>query len=141
MNLERSENLIDHELFWRCRRLQSERVFSQGRYLWKLQRQLRDRGGQEGNIGLLTPDSEGAFVAALLHLYKDPLHQSKKKRSRTMQSEMREAAIATYGSTPRKDENLPRDSLRCALTHQYYDQKLVKAVRIVPASVRSRAAL
>lgn len=106
------DNLIDKKTFLKSRKASGERLLSQGGYIWKLQQQLRDREEQDD---------------------KDPLKST--KISRTMQSDMRRAAIAAYGSRPPENENEYSKCLRCAVTHEYYPAMFVKTAHIVPTSV------
>lgn len=70
-------------------------------------------------------------MLALLHLYKDP--PTSKKRSMTMQTQMRIDAIKAYNPRPREDEDVNSPWVRCAVTCEYCDPDLVNTAHIVPA--------
>ncbi|KAI9775410.1 MAG: hypothetical protein M1816_005938 [Peltula sp. TS41687] len=117
------------------RRDADKRIISLGDDLWRLKRNLREVEEKAGKIATLTPDSDHAFTATLLHLYKDPA--TTRKRSRAMQANMRREAIEVYSALPREGEKEmpPKDWARCTLTGKYYMSPLVKAAHIVPASI------
>ncbi|KAI9765047.1 MAG: hypothetical protein M1840_007872 [Geoglossum simile] len=91
LDLEANQSLIDRKSHRNACRSMRKRNFSLGDELWELRRQLRAHDESIGVVAALIPDSEGAFVSALLHLYKDP--RISKKRSSTMQSDLRANSI------------------------------------------------
>ncbi|KAI9861248.1 MAG: hypothetical protein M1813_005421 [Trichoglossum hirsutum] len=91
MDWEMSEKKLDEKVYRTAQRLNNSRIVSLRDDLWQFRRQLRMHDGKAGMFELLTPDSEGAFAAALLRLYKKG-----ESRDTTMQSNMRRDAITAY---------------------------------------------
>ncbi|KAI9684826.1 MAG: hypothetical protein M1829_000201 [Trizodia sp. TS-e1964] len=60
---------INHKEFKDIRRTYNERTVSVGDNLWNFRRLQQKKLEQLGKVQILTPDSEGAFVAVLLSLY------------------------------------------------------------------------
>ncbi|KAH0538715.1 hypothetical protein FGG08_004732 [Glutinoglossum americanum] len=153
IELEREELALDRdEMGWEiehkmmedrecraARRTINRRIVSLGDDLWQLKRKLRAIDEKDGKVALLTPDSEGAFTSALLHLYKDP--NTSRKRSSAMQKEMRRSTIEAYDATrPTVDDSPDKDWLRCQVTGEFFPPDSVKAAHIVPASLGTELA-
>lgn len=56
----------------------NKRIISLGNDLWSEQEELRRQEEEEGRVLKLGPDTKGAFIHALLALYKDPRGSKKK---------------------------------------------------------------
>ncbi|KAI9779316.1 MAG: hypothetical protein M1839_007424 [Geoglossum umbratile] len=129
-----SEKKLDGNVYRKAQRSTNKCIISLGDDLWQCRRQLRTYDEKAGKLELLTPDGEGAFAAALLHLYKDP--QKDKNRDTTLQSNMRRDAITAYrslGSDVEKvDDPQITTGIRCALSGEYFQPTHVKAAHIVP---------
>ncbi|KAI9768414.1 MAG: hypothetical protein M1839_004111 [Geoglossum umbratile] len=139
MDWEAERKMVDNMKYRAAQRTINGRIVSVGDDLWKLRRELRTINEMDGKVSILTPDSEGAFVSALLHLYKDPA--SSRKRSSAMQSEMKCSTIEAYNATCSATDNSPDKSwLRCQVTGEFFPDDLVKAAHIVPASLGAELA-
>jgi hypothetical protein len=136
-DLEASQNRIDHKSHRDACRSTNKRIISLGDELWELRRKLRAHDESVGKAAVLTPDSEGAFVSALLHLYKDP--RTSKKRSSTMQTDMRKKAIIAYNAFATKgdieSDNAGPGWLRCTISGELRPEAEIKAAHIVPANL------
>ena len=102
-------------------------ITSLGNDLWAEQEELRRQEEKEGRVLKLGPDTKGAFIHALLTLYKDP--RGSRKRSSTIQSHMKETAIKFYEAgkdTPFKGK------VWCCISQDFFDQENVRAAHIVP---------
>jgi hypothetical protein len=130
LGLEKLENAIDQRAYQRARKNNNKRIISLGDDLWSEKRKLRKIHEQSGKIDLLTPDSDNAFAAALLRLYKDP--SMSKKRQTTIQSSLRTDTIKAYGAAPSKDDLKYKGFLRCALTGEFHRAVRIRAAHIVP---------
>ncbi|KAI9774729.1 MAG: hypothetical protein M1839_001649 [Geoglossum umbratile] len=139
MDWEADRKLVDNKKYRAIQRTVNGRIMSVGDDLWKLRRELRTINEKDGKVSILTPDSEGAFVSALLHLYKDPA--SSRKRSSAMQSEMKRSTIEAYDATGSATNDLPaKGCLRCQVTGEFFPGSLMKAAHIVPASLGTELA-
>ena len=125
MEWEMNAKNVDEKSYRKAQRATNSRVISLGDDLWQFKRQLRLHHEKAGKLELLTPDSEGAFAAALLHLYKDP--KKSRNRDKTMQSDMRRNTIAAYHSL-----DVEKAGVRCTLSGEYFDPDDIKAAHIVP---------
>ena len=105
----------------------NKRIISLGNDLWTEQEELRKQEEKEGRVLKLGPDTKGAFIQALLALYKDP--RGSKKRSSTIQSHMKETAIKVYEAG--KDAPF-KGKIWCCISQDYFDQENVRAAHIVP---------
>jgi HNH endonuclease len=138
-DMEMSGGRVDQKTYRKAQKNTSSRIVSLGEELWRFTRQLRTHEEQAGNIELLTPDSDNAFAAALLRLYKDPLRgegEKNKNRDTTLQSNMRQDAIKAYrslGADAEKELGVPKDGLRCTILGEYMSKEVVVAAHIVPA--------
>jgi hypothetical protein len=130
LGLEKMENAIDTKDYRRAKMGNNKRIISLGDDLWSERRKLRKIHEQSGKLALLTPDSDNAFAAALLRLYKDP-KMSKRSRS-AMQSALRIDTIEAYAATPTENDNKDKGHLRCALTGEFDRSIRIRAVHIVP---------
>ncbi|KAI9772640.1 MAG: hypothetical protein M1840_000234 [Geoglossum simile] len=134
MDWEMNQNKLDEKIYRKAQKSTNKRIISLGEDLWQFRRQLRTHKEKAGKLELLTPDSDGAFAAALLHLYKDP--KKGKNRNSTMQSNMRRDTIAAYqalGSDSRAvDDPRTAAGIRCAISGEYFSPGDVKAAHIVP---------
>jgi len=128
-DLDKDENLIFGSDYKKAHRDTNERIISLGNDLWQLNRAMREKEEKEGKLPMLSPDSEGTFVATLLNLYKDP--SPSKKRSATQQGAMRKACIELYGS----GIGAPVGELWCPVSRTWFKQTSMKAAHIVPASL------
>lgn len=133
LELEKLEDCIDHRVYQRARKENNKRIISLGDDLWSEKRKLRKIQEDTGKIGLLTPDSDNAFAAALLRLYKDP--KMSRKRQSAIQSTLRTDTIEAYGATPSRDDPKYKGFLRCALTGEISKAIRIKAAHIVPYSL------
>ncbi|KAI9767852.1 MAG: hypothetical protein M1840_005345 [Geoglossum simile] len=139
INWEAERKMMDDRKYRAARRTINGRIVSLGDDLWQLKRGLRVINEMDGKVAILTPDSEGAFVSTLLHLYKDPTRS--RKRSSAMQSEMRRSTIEAYNATrPATDDSPDKDWLRCQVTGEFFPDNSVKAAHIVPASLGTELA-
>ncbi|KAI9767050.1 MAG: hypothetical protein M1839_004640 [Geoglossum umbratile] len=136
-DLEAGQNRIDHKVHRNACRSTNKRIISLGDDLWELRRKLRAHDESVGKAAILMPDSEGAFVSALLRLYKDP--NTSKKRSSTRQTDMREKAIIAYSALATKGDiksyNAGSSWLRCTISGEFKPKIEIKAAHIVPASL------
>lgn len=105
----------------------NKRIISLGNDLWSEQEELRRQEEEEGRVLKLGPDTKGAFIHALLALYKDP--RGSKKRSSATQSHMKETAIKVYEVG--KDAPF-KDKIWCCISQGFFDQENVRAAHIVP---------
>ncbi|KAI9763108.1 MAG: hypothetical protein M1840_000920 [Geoglossum simile] len=136
---EAEHKMMDDRKYRAARRTVNGRIVSLGDDLWQLKRGLRAINEKDGKVALLTPDSSGAFISTLLHLYKDPTRS--RKRSSAMQSEMRRSTIEAYGATrPATDDSPEKNWLRCQVTGEFFPENSVKAAHIVPASLGTELA-
>ncbi|KAI9767944.1 MAG: hypothetical protein M1839_004308 [Geoglossum umbratile] len=139
MSWEAEHKMMDNKKYRTARRTINGRIVSLGDDLWQLKRELRVINEMDGKVAILTPDSEGAFVSALLRLYKDPT--SSRKRSSAMQSEMRRSTIKAYNAThPATDDSPEKGWLQCQVTGEFFPDNTVKAAHIVPASLGTELA-
>lgn len=133
MEWEMSAKNVSDKDYRNAQRLTNGRIISLGDDLWQFKRQLRLHDEKAGKLELLTPDTEGAFTAALLRLYKDP---KTKNWDRTAQSNMRRDTIAVYKSrgSDAEESDDPRimSGIRCVLSGEYFDPEDVNAAHIVP---------
>ncbi len=105
----------------------NKRIISLGSGLWTEQEELRRQEEKEGRVLKLGPDTKGAFIYALLALYKDP--RGSDKRSSTLQSHMKETAIKVYEAG--KDAPF-KGKIWCCISQDFFDQENVRAAHIVP---------
>jgi HNH endonuclease len=137
IDLEISKNRTNQKSFRDASRTTSNRIISLGDELWQLRRKLKAHNESMGKAAILTPDSEGAFVSALLHLYKDP--NVSKKRSSTAQSDMRKNTIAMYNALATEKDidggNAGPSWLQCLISGEFRPKEEIKAAHIVPASL------
>jgi hypothetical protein len=142
LDLEANQSLIDKKNHHNACRSMRKRNFSLGDELWELRRQLRAHDESIGVAAALTPDSEGAFVSALLHLYKDP--RVSKKRSTTLQSDLRAKSIIAYSARPTKEDlesgEIGPEWLRCTISGVFKGPGEIRAAHIVPASLGAELA-
>jgi hypothetical protein len=131
--LEKEDDCIDHRIYQKGKKENNKRIISLGDDLWSEKRKLRKIQEDSGKIGLLTPDSDNAFAAALLRLYRDP--KMSRKRQSAMQSLLRTDTIKAYGAEPSRENHKHEGFLRCALTGQYCGPTRIKAAHIVPCSL------
>ncbi|KAI9768415.1 MAG: hypothetical protein M1839_004112 [Geoglossum umbratile] len=125
---------LHHDTLCSASRNLNRRIISTGDSLWNFRRKLLSFDEDSGKVALLTPDSDSAFTAALLRLWKDPTTSS--KRSRTLQSHMRRDSVSSYDATEGQAKFDPKLTfLRCTITDAYFHPKLVKAAHIVPANM------
>ncbi|MCJ1258541.1 hypothetical protein MMC24_006374 [Lignoscripta atroalba] len=129
LDLEEADRNLNDEEYRSAQRDTYRRIISLGSDLWKLNRTLREHEEKEGKVPVLSPDTEGAFIATLLALYKDPMTSN--KRSSTNQTNMRRAAIQAY----RSDLQAPEGKLWCPISKGFFDSADMKAAHIVPASL------
>lgn len=129
LDMEKEKGLLFDKDYRKAYNVVNKRIISVGDELWQLVRKLREEQENAGEVKLLLPDSDGAFVAALLRLYKDPT--TSRKRSSTQQSAMRKDAIQLYGS----GLGAPEGELWCPINKHYYTAQFMKAAHIVPASL------
>ncbi|KAI9815382.1 MAG: hypothetical protein M1832_005521 [Thelocarpon impressellum] len=134
VDLQREEGVFDVKDHKKAQKMISIRVISLGDELWKRNKELRDCLERENQIVPLTPDSDGAFVETLLHLYKDP---TTKNRSSTAQSNMRRDSIEIYNALPARAGEAPHKNwLWCSVTAAFYDPSIVVAAHILPAAIK-----
>jgi hypothetical protein len=133
LDLEKQDNCIDHRAYQKAKKENNKRIISLGDDLWSERRKLRKIKEDTGKISLLTPDSDNAFAAALLRLYKDP-KMSKKRRS-TIQTTLRADTIKAYGAAPSKGNQDYKGFVRCALTGEFSRAFTVNVTHIVPYSL------
>jgi hypothetical protein len=81
----------------------------------------------------LTPDSDYAFAAALLRLYKDP--KMSRNRQSAIQSALRYDTIEAYAAAPTENDNEDEGFLRCALTGEFDRSKRIRAAHVVPHAI------
>lgn len=133
MDWEMTEKKLDEKVYRKAQRSTNKRIISLGDELWEFKRQLRTYDEKTGKLELLTPDTESAFAAALLHLYKDP--KKGNNRDKTLQSNMRRDTIAAYcshGSIEKVNDARIANGLRCTLLGEYFDPDDINAAHIVP---------
>ena len=127
LDLEFESKAITAKDFRRQHGEANRRIVSLGDEKWKHSQALRALEEKQGRVQPLGPDSEGAYVAAMLKLYKDPRKSA--KRDSSVQTAMRNDAIAKYepgkGAEP--------DKFWCPISKDYYDCKNVVAAHIVPS--------
>ncbi|KAH0556019.1 hypothetical protein GP486_006041 [Trichoglossum hirsutum] len=137
MDWEMNEKKLDEKVYRKAQQSTNKRIISLGDDLWQFKRQLRTHDEKAGKLELLTPDSEGAFAAALLHLYKDP--KKGKNRDTTLQNNMRRDSIAAYRSlgsdVETTDDPQITAGIRCTLSGEYFRPNHVKAAHIVPVQL------
>ena len=122
---EEKDNFSDND-FRKAHREVNKRIISLGDTLWKHAKELRRLEEKHGLVPQLGPDSKGAYVSTLLSLYKDPRKTG--KRSSSLQSNMRAAAIEVYDV----EKDAPAGRLWCAISGSYFQKKYMKAAHIVP---------
>ena len=136
LEIDADTNILDGKTYRRALKGSRERVISLGDELWQKRRKLRARDEAAGKIPLLTPDSDNAFAAALLRLYKDP--RIIRKRSSTAQSNMEREAIELYQAHPTAEDIATlcaqdRTWLRCLLSSAFDSPDEIRIAHIVPA--------
>ena len=129
-------NLLDPKTYRRALKTTRQRVISLGDQLWQKRRELRACDEASGKIPVLTPDSDNAFAAALLRLYKDP--RTSRKRLSTAQSNMKREAVEMYQARATAKDiaaGIARDQswLRCLLSGFLGESHEVRMAHIVPA--------
>ena len=106
------------------------RLVSLGEDMWKERRKLRMLEEAANELPALGPDTEGAFTAVLMRLYKDPFEHA--KRLSSLQTEMKDAAIAGYETF----KGAPKSGRHwCPITQAYHDKSLITAGHIIPHSL------
>jgi hypothetical protein len=133
LDLEKQDNYVDHRVYQKAKKENNKRIISLGNDLWSERRKLRKIQEDTGKINLLTPDSDNAFAAALLRLYKDP--KMSRKRQSAIQSTLRADTIKAYGAAPSQENQGYKGFVRCALTGEFSRAFRVSAAHIVPYSL------
>ncbi|KAL9127145.1 MAG: hypothetical protein Q9217_003915 [Psora testacea] len=128
LDLELETKGIDMKQYRTKHKAANQRISSLGDEKWKHSQMLRSLEEKQGQIQSLGPDSEGAYVAALLRLYKDQHRRG--GRNSTIQFAMRTDAIQKY--EPAKSAPRPR-ALWCPITQEYYSDIDIRCAHIVPA--------
>jgi hypothetical protein len=72
VRLEKLEQAMDNEKYQKTRSRNYKRIISLGNDLWCERRKLLKMQQASGKALLLTPDTDSAFAAASLQLYKIP---------------------------------------------------------------------
>jgi hypothetical protein len=138
LDLEKQDNRIDHRVYQKAKKENNKRIISLGDDLWSERRKLRKIQEDTGKISLLTPDSDNAFAAALLRLYKDP--KMSRKRQSAIQSALQADTIMAYGAAPSQENQDYKGFVRCALTGEFSRAFKVKTAPIVPYFLREELA-
>lgn len=129
LDIEHGEQKLTDSNYQKAHRSANQRIFRVGNEIWRQRQAAREEEEQSGKALLLGPDSTGAFVYALLALYKDP-HVSS-KRSTAEQTELRRSALITYESA----KGAKRGKLWCPITRDYFDEQALRAAHIVPRAL------
>ena len=127
LDLEREQRQVTDNDHRKEHRETNKRIVSLGNDLWAEQEELRRQEEKEGRVLKLGSDTKGAFIQALLALYKDP--RVSKKRFSITQSHMKETAIRAYEAG--KDAPF-KGKIWCCITQCFHDQVNVHAAHIVP---------
>jgi hypothetical protein len=133
LDLEKQAHCIDHRVYQKAKKANNKRIISLGDDLWSEKRKIRKIQEDTGKISLLTPDSDNAFAAALLRLYKDP--KMSRKRQSAIRSILRADTIRAYGAAPSQENRDYKGFVRCALTGEFSRAFNVNAAHIVPYSL------
>lgn len=120
--LQAEDGKLDFESLKKLQRANTDRIVSLGEKQWEQSKALRELQEDKGLVSPITPDSERAFNAALLTIYKDT---DKAVRRRY---DFREDTIIKYNST--KDGN--NLILWCPILQNYGIGKQRTAVHFVP---------
>ena len=126
LDVEFEQHLLSFDQHRKAQRDINVRIASLGDQLWKQQERLREQEEKENQVPPLGPDSNHAFVATLLALYKGP--HEKRKRSKKVQTQLKRSSIATYNA----DQGAPQNELWCCVTRGYHHEPYVRASHIVP---------
>ena len=126
-DIERNDQLIDTRNYKKAHRETNKRLVSLGEEYWKENQTLRALEEKAGIQPTLGPDSEGAFAAVLMRLYKDPTAMSTKRSSR-IQTKLRNESIVRYESK----KNAPKSYLYCPINQVYHEEEDIVAAHIVP---------
>ena len=129
LDLQREEETISTADYKKCQRDLNQRIVSLGNEVWKASQTLRAVEEEEGLKPTLGPDSDGAFVAALLKLYIDPT--TTRKRSRAAQAQMRTNAVERYNPSADAVDG----QWWCPVTKDYFEPSRMKAAHIVPSMI------
>ena len=130
LRLEKIEQAMDTKKYQKMRSKNYKRIVSLEDDLWCERRRLRKMREESGRVSLLTTDTDSAFAAALLRLYKDP--ETSRKRKSATQSAMRDESIKAYAAVPTSDDSTPAAYLRCSLTGEFDQPYRIHAAHIVP---------
>ena len=129
LDIEHGERKLTDANYQKAHRSANQRIVSVGDELWRQRQAARVDEEQAGKAPPLGPDSTGAFVYALLALYKDP-HIST-KRSTAEQTQLRKSALITYESA----KGGKYGKLWCPIMRDYFDKWIMRAARIVPRAL------
>ncbi|KAL8826139.1 MAG: hypothetical protein Q9191_003986 [Dirinaria sp. TL-2023a] len=128
---EYEQRLMTEEDHRKAHRDANIRLISLGAEIWQERKKHRMLEEAANELPALGSDTEGAFTAALLKLYKDQTQYSKRSK---IQTQMKGEAIARYGTDQDKSKKLCQ---WCAISHAYHDKENVTAGQIVPFALGS----
>ena len=127
------EHQIRHITDTQYKKAQKEanvRLVSLGEDMWKERRKLRMLEEAANELPALGPDTEGAFTAVLMRLYKDPFGHG--KRLSSLQTRMKDEAIARYETF----KGAPKSGRHwCPITQDYHEKDSITAGHIIPYSL------